>query len=174
MTAKKGTAGIFLLLTAVVFCPGAQNREGRDLEIPVLTAPPKIDGLLDNPAWQRAAVLENFTQFEPQEGAPPSEKTIGYIAYDEQNLYLAFRCFDSDPNAVRACLAQRDMVRGDDGVTIYLDTFNDKKRAFVFEVNPRGIQNDGVYTETRRMGGRGGGGGGRGCTARSRWGRGSG
>ena len=69
------------------------------------------------------------------------------------------RAYDSDPDAVRACLTKRDDVFGDDVITVYLDTFNDKKRAFVFQVNPCGVQVDGIYTETRRRGrGRGGGG----------------
>lgn len=120
---------------------------------------PKIDGELENPIWEEGVVLETFTQYEPQEGAQPTEKTIAYIGYDSKNLYIAVRCYDSNPKAIRACLTQRDNVIGDDGITVYLDTFNDKKRAFVFQVNPCGVQVDGIYTEERRRGrgGRGGG-----------------
>jgi hypothetical protein len=125
------------------------------LTVPELPSPPKIDGRLDNPIWETAVVLENFTQFEPQEGRAPTERTVAYLAHDRDHLYIAFRCDDSNAKAIRACLAPRDQVRGDDGVTVYLDTFNDMKRAFVFEVNPCGIQSDGVFTEG------GGGGGGR-------------
>ena len=123
---------------------------------------PKIDGIIDNPLWGQGAIIEDFTQYEPIEGAPPSEKTKVYIGYDEDNLYIALRCFDSDPKAIRACLTQRDKVQGDDEITVYLDTFNDKKRAFAFQVNPCGIQSDGVLTEggSRGGGGHGPGGGG--------------
>ena len=115
---------------------------------------PVIDGKFDSAIWEAGAVLENFTQYEPQEGSPPSERTVAYIGYDAKNLYIAVRCYDSDPNAIRANLTQRDKVMGDDEVSIYLDTFNDMKRAFVFQVNPCGIQSDGVYTEpTGRRGG---------------------
>ncbi|MBM3296157.1 MAG: carbohydrate binding family 9 domain-containing protein [Candidatus Aminicenantes bacterium] len=141
---------LFLLLPAAA--PAAQSPEFR-IAIPELSSPPKIDGRLDNPLWDAAVRLENFTQFEPQEGAKPSERTTAYLGHDRHNLYIAFRCYDSNPKAVRACLAPRDQVRGDDGVAVYLDTFNDRKRAFVFEVNPCGIQSDGVFAE--------GGGGGR-------------
>ena len=121
------------------------------------SASPQIDGKLEDSFWETAVILDNFTQYEPMEGAQPSEKTVAYIGYDKKNLYIAVRCFDSDPKAVRACLAQRDKVYGDDQVTVFLDTFNDKKRAFAFQVNPCGVQSDGVYTETRRRGrGRGG------------------
>jgi len=152
------------LLAAAAFgaaVAGAGVRpEAPELRVPRIEKAPEIDGLLDNPVWRGAAVLEGFTQYEPQEAAPPSERTVGYIAFDEDNLYFAFRCYDSDPKAVRASLTQRDQSRNDDTIRVYLDTFNDKKRALVFEVNPCGIQNDGVFTEGRRMGGRGGGMGG--------------
>lgn len=113
---------------------------------------PKIDGTLDNPVWKEGVVLDTFTQYEPQEGAEPTEKTAAYIGYDNKNLYIAVRAYDSNPKAIRACLTQRDKVMGDDGITVYLDTFNDKKRAFVFQVNPCGVQVDGIYTEERRRG----------------------
>ncbi len=131
------------------------------VSIPQLSEAPKIDGKLEDSVWREAVVLENFTQYEPLEGSDPTEKTIAYIGYDSNNLYLAIRCFDSNPKAVRACLTQRDKSMGDDEVTVYLDTFNDKKRAFAFVVNPCGVQTDGIFTEQRQMGrGRRGGGGG--------------
>ena len=160
---------LLLLVVGAVFSFSAQEPNPFSLDIPEFEKPPKIDGVLDNPLWLRGAVIENFTQFEPEEGAPPSEKTVGYIGYDKDSLYIAIRCFDSQPDTIRGCLTQRDQTRGDDCVRIYLDTFNDKRRAFVFEVNPCGIQNDGVFVEARRMmGGRGGGGGGGGFEAYDR------
>ncbi len=137
----------------------AENGNDYYLKIPEFPNPPQIDGKLENPLWKRGAVLQNFTQYEPQEGVKPSEETVAYIGFDKKNLYIAVRCFDSNPKAIRACLSKRDTVYGDDEITIYLDTFNDKKRAFVFQVNPCGIQTDGIYTEVRRRGrGRGSGG----------------
>jgi hypothetical protein len=118
--------------------------------IPTFRKPPRIDGKLDNPAWKEGAVLETFTQYEPVEGGAPSERTVAYLGHDKDNLYLAIRCYDSDPKAVRACLTQRDKVQDDDEISVYLDTFNDKKRAFVFRVNPCGVQTDGIYIEERR------------------------
>ena len=135
----------------------SENGNDYYLKIPDFPNPPQIDGKLENPLWKRGAVLQNFTQYEPQEGVKPSEETVAYIGYDKKNLYIAVRCFDSNPKAIRACLTKRDTVYGDDEITIYLDTFNDKKRAFVFQVNPCGIQTDGIYTEVRGRG-RGSGG----------------
>jgi len=66
------------------------------------------------------------------------------------NLYIAVRCYDSSPEAIRASLCKRDKAVGDDQITIYLDTFNDKKRAFTFQINPCGVQTDGIYSEFQR------------------------
>ncbi|MBN1224031.1 MAG: carbohydrate binding family 9 domain-containing protein, partial [Candidatus Aminicenantes bacterium] len=120
------------------------------LSIPEFNKPPKIDGRLDNLLWMQGAVIDKFTQYEPVEGKEPSERTVAYIGYDKDNLYIAIHCFDSNPKAVRACLTQRDKVENDDEVSVYLDTFNDKKRAFVFQVNACGVQTDGMYIESRR------------------------
>ena len=157
-TMRQHSFSIFIFCLLLALTSFAQeNGENYHIKIPEFTNPPKIDGILENPIWEKGAVLNTFTQYEPQEGASPSEKTVVYIGYDKKNLYIAFHCYDSNPKGIRACLTQRDSVFGDDDVTIYLDTFNDKKRAFVFQVNPFGIQVDGVYTEVRRRGrGRGG------------------
>jgi len=151
----------FSILLCLLFLPlfsfSQEKSHNYHIKIPEFTSPPKIDGKLENPLWKEAVVLDTFTQYEPQEGASPSEKTVVYIGYDKKNLYIGIHCFDSNSKAIRASLTNRDSVYGDDEVTIYLDTFNDKKRAFVFQVNPCGIQTDGIYTETRRRGrGRGG------------------
>ncbi|NQT80971.1 MAG: carbohydrate binding family 9 domain-containing protein [Candidatus Aminicenantes bacterium] len=148
---------LFFLLLFSRFSFPKEKSFNNHVKIPKFTSPPKIDGKLEETLWNNGAVLDSFTQYEPQEGASPSEKTVVYIGYDNKNLYIAVHCFDSNTKAIRACLTKRDSVYGDDEVTIYLDTFNDKKRAFVFQVNPCGIQTDGIYTETRRRGrGRGG------------------
>jgi hypothetical protein len=152
-----------LLFTSISLGKINKNTQdnGYSVNAAIFTHSPKIDGKLEDPFWENAVVLERFTQYEPQEGTTPSEKTTAYIGHDRKNLYIAVRCFDSNPKAIRACLTQRDEVYGDDEVTIYLDTFNDKKIAFAFQVNPCGVQSDGIYTETRpRHRGRGGGRGG--------------
>ena len=144
------------LLAAISVADDNNNGGNFRIRAPQFPSSPKIDGTLEIPVWEEGIVIDSFTQYEPVEGSEPSEKTVAYIGYDSKNLYIAVRAFDSDPKGVRACLTQRDQVMGDDVITVYLDTFNDKKRAFVFQVNPCGVQQDGIYTETRRRG-RGGG-----------------
>lgn len=152
-SAAKKTIPSFALLFLLCWIQALSMGEGngrylvRAVEFP---EPPRIDGSLDDPFWESAAVLEGFTQYEPREGSDPTEKTVARVGFDNQNLYIAIRCYDSNPQAVRACLTQRDKVMGDDEVVVYLDTFNDKKRAFAFLVNPCGVQSDGIYNESQR------------------------
>lgn len=130
------------------------------VKLPQFPTSPKIDGKLDENSWKDAVTIDSFTQYEPQEGGKPTEKTVAFLGYDAKNLYIGVKCYDSNPRAVRASLTKRDEFFGDDGITVFLDTFNDQKRAFAFQVNPCGVQVDGIYTENRRRGrGRGGEGG---------------
>jgi Domain of unknown function (DUF5916)/Carbohydrate family 9 binding domain-like len=121
--------------------PGAPLKE--PLQIPRLTKAPKIDGVLDNPIWETEALkIENFVQLTPKENGAPTEKTVAYLGYDEKNLYIAFRAYDSQPGKVRCSITKRDGCIEDDWVFVMLDTFNEKRRAFSFLLNPAGVQMD--------------------------------
>jgi hypothetical protein len=102
----------------------------------------KVDGVLDDAAWQTASVVELKYETRPGENTPPSVKTDVLLAYDDGHLYVAFRAQDPDPSAIRAHLSDRDDAFSDDFVGIVLDTFNDERRAFEFFVNPLGVQMD--------------------------------
>jgi hypothetical protein len=108
--------------------------------------PPLIDGKLDDEAWKQATVFKDFLQTKPGDNVAPSRESIAMMGYDSKFLYLGFHCFD-EPNNVRATVAKRDEVFGDDNVRVFLDTFNDQRRAYVLGWNPLGIQQDGIYTE---------------------------
>ena len=77
----------------------------------------------------------------------PSEKTVAYIGHDEKNIYFAFMCSDSEPDKIRASITARDRCLEDDWIAVFLDTFNEKRRAFTFFINPLGIQMDLIRTE---------------------------
>jgi hypothetical protein len=112
-----------------------------------LSQPPLIDGILDDEVWKQAAVLDNFYQISPGDNTAPSYPTKVMIGFDDKNLYLAFHAYD-DPTKVRATIAKRDNVLDtDDSVRILLDTYDDKRRAYVLVFNPFGVQQDGVRTE---------------------------
>jgi len=118
------------------------------VEIPrVEDAAVEIDGVLDEAVWARAAVLTNFSQHEPVDGRPAAERTEVLVWYAPDAIYFGIRAYDSRPDAIRATVADRDAIDGDDRVILYLDTFQDRRRAFFFAVNPLGIQADGVRTE---------------------------
>ncbi len=107
-----------------------------------------IDGNLDEEDWANAAIFGNFLQTYPGDNTAPSKKTEALLMYDDKNLYIAFKCWD-DRNLIRATVAKRDDVFGEDNVRVWLDTFDDQRRAYVFGWNPLGIQMDGIYTEGR-------------------------
>ncbi len=103
---------------------------------------PVLDGRLDDPAWAQAASVTDFETFIPEFGKAQPERTVAYMAYDQENLYFAFRCYDPHPELIKAALSRRDDVTSDDFVCINLDTFNDQQSLYAFYVNPLGIQGD--------------------------------
>ncbi|HZI87822.1 MAG TPA: DUF5916 domain-containing protein [Pyrinomonadaceae bacterium] len=116
--------------------------------IPKFSTAPVIDGKLDEPVWQGAAVLKDFYQIDPGDNIAPSKPTEVLIGYDPKFLYIAFRAFD-ETDKVRSTVAKRDNIFQDDYVGFFLDTFNDKRKAFEMFFNPLGIQGDGILTEGR-------------------------
>jgi len=120
--------------------------KAKPIVIPRFDKPPVIDGKLDEDLWQRAVVLKDFLQINPGDNIAPSKPTEMMMGYDTRFLYMAFRCFD-EPDKVRATVAKRDEVFGEDNVRIFLDTFNDQRRAYVLGFNPLGVQQDGIMTE---------------------------
>ncbi|MGH9804948.1 MAG: DUF5916 domain-containing protein, partial [Candidatus Acidiferrales bacterium] len=97
----------------------------------------------------RLARVEGFVQRVPADGQPASERTVTYLGYDEKNLYVIFICFDQEPHKIRARLTAREQVGGDDLVELWLDTFADQRRSYIFTANPFGIQEDALFTEAQ-------------------------
>ena len=118
------------------------------IAIPKVAERPVLDGKLDEKIWTEAAKLTDFVEYEPNDMVRGREKSIAYVAYDSQYLFLGFRAFESRPGQVRATVFPRE--RGgdaDDRVTFLLDTYLDKRRALEFKSNPFGIQTDGIKVE---------------------------
>jgi hypothetical protein len=107
---------------------------------------PAIDGKLDDEVWQQATVLKDFYQTLPGDNIAPSSPTMAMLGYDDKFFYLGIRAFN-DPRKIRATMAKRDDVMNDDYVSIYLDTFNDRRTAYVVMLNPLGIQQDGIFVD---------------------------
>ena len=109
-----------------------------------LAARPEIDGILDEALWTSAAVIDEFIQQEPDEGAPSTERTEVRIVYDGGNLYLGVRAFDPGADRVIATEMRRDANRilDEDNFQVILDTFMDSRSAYMFVVSPLGAQLD--------------------------------
>ena len=89
-------------------------------------------------------------EYFPGDNSVPPVETKAYVTYDDSNIYVAFKCFDPNPEQIRAHLMKRDEIFTfvqDDHITIMLDTFNDERRAFQYRVNPLGVQADAIFSE---------------------------
>src|SRR5262249_53694517 len=82
---------------------------------------------------------------DPHDGQPVTQRTEAYLGYDSSNFYVVFVCFDT--GKTRGRKARREDVTDDDTVEVMLDTFQDRRRAYVFQVNPLGVQWDAIWTE---------------------------
>jgi len=141
MSIRRTTSILALLAVLVSRLPAAAR--GGEFFRPLRAAvPPVIDGRLDDAVWREAPSLSAFKTFIPDFSREPSEKTVAYMAYDAENLYFAFKCYDREPDKIKAAVASRDTIRPDDFICINLDTFNDQQALSAFYVNPLGIQTD--------------------------------
>jgi hypothetical protein len=104
----------------------------------------KIDGELDEEAWEKALLLEISTEVWPLINEPAPVKTELLLTYGKNNFYAAFRAHDPEPNKVRARLRDHDSLGSDDWVGLILDTFNDERRNMQFLATALGVQTDGI------------------------------
>lgn len=137
--------------------------DGRSHQLDV--APPRIDttivvdGVLDEAVWRRAARLKGFSEYRPVDGSAATDSTEVLVWYSSDAIYFGIRAFEPHGNVVRATLPDRDNIDSDDNIQILLDTYSDHRRAFMFAVNPLGVQEDGVRSEGQDAGAAGGGSG---------------
>lgn len=107
-----------------------------------------LDGKLDEPAWARAPVMDQFWEYAPQEKVPAKVRTEARFAYDKNALYVGIRAFDPDMSKVRAPFARRDNVLADqDMIVLFVDPVGNRKFAHFFRVNPRGSIGDGLFND---------------------------
>ncbi len=110
------------------------------------TAPPKIDGLIDDACWQAVGPVSGFFQYDPVNGTKASEETLVWAAFDQDNLYFAFLMKDSQPGRIWAELTPRNEWEENDAIELILDAYNDKRTSLTFAVNPKGVQKNSVET----------------------------
>lgn len=105
-------------------------------------SPPVIDGDVSDAAWQAAPILDGFVQYEPLEGAPPSQRTELRVLYTDDALFVAAWMYDSAPDSVVAQLTRRDQGSHSDRILISIDSYFDRRTAFDFALNPVGVKLD--------------------------------
>ena len=128
---------------------------------------PVIDGRVNEAIWQSVQPISSFTQQDPIEGAPASEKTEVRVIVGKGNVYVSIVAFDSDPSKIIVSQARRDAsLTETDSIVMVFDTFNDNQNAFVFGTNPLGIEYDGQVAREGQSSGVQVGGGGAGGTQR--------
>ncbi|MFC1565059.1 DUF5916 domain-containing protein, partial [candidate division KSB1 bacterium] len=106
---------------------------------------PEIDGILNDSEWLGSVKVTGFIQMDPVEGDPASERTEVHIIYDEENLYIGIKCYDTDPENIKSNIESRDGEIESDYIALCFDTFHDHLNAFSFGTNPAGTKFDGMW-----------------------------
>ena len=139
---------MLLSLFAAVILQDTTAYDGRakrvHVDIPRIDTVITIDGVLDEPVWKRAARLTGFSQYQPVDGLPAVEPTEVLTWYAPDAIYFGIKAREIHGNVVRATHANRDNIDSEDQVQILLDTDNGRQIAFLFGVNPYGVQQDGT------------------------------
>lgn len=103
--------------------------------------PPRVDGVLDDDIWNTGEWCGDFRQLRPFENRPPSQQTQFKIYYDDNNLYVGIRCFDTSPDSIEQRMSRRDGFQGD-WVEINIDSYHDLRTAFSFTITAAGVKGD--------------------------------
>ena len=137
--------------TLVLFCVTlfaghlllAQTPDSRSAAALKILSAPRFDGNLNEDFWKQAIPVTQFIQREPAEGAPATEVTQVVFAYDQTDLWIGVRCYQSDMSKVVAKSFQRDFDEdGEDNVQIVISPFNDQRSGYLFMINPLGARMD--------------------------------
>ena len=140
---RLSAAALLLLCVSDAAAVYTINGERKSFEIRRATSTPIIDGRLDDAAWEGAAFVDDFHQTVPTNGAPPTEQTIVRVTYDDEYLYIAADLRDSSPDEIRATqMVQGKMFFSDDRFWVMLDSFNNKRNDYFFQVNANGVRRE--------------------------------
>ena len=154
----QGTTGFRVAPSAVIdgppppVPPGVVTRDaaGRvTLRAVGLREPLVLDGRLDEPVYGTVPAVSDFVQQVPDEGAPATERTEAWIFFDDRNLYISARCWDSHPERMIANEMRRDgQIFQNENFAVALDTYYDRRNGFLFHTNPLGGMFDGDVRPT--------------------------
>ncbi len=134
------------LVSLLIPVTSAQETEKKRYKVTRLTTAPLIDGILNDEAWKEGTWSDNFTQNRPYNGKPATQNTEFKILFDEDNLYVAIKSYDTSPDSIVNRLTRRDQADGD-LVGIILDSFHDLRTGFLFGVSSAGVKYDQMFTD---------------------------
>ncbi len=137
-----------ILVFAVVFV-NANEIQKKIYTTQKTSTPPVIDGHLDKDVWGQVAWGGDFVQHTPNEGEAPSQKTVFKILYDDNNLYVFIKAYDTEVDKISQLLSRRDNFTGD-FVEINIDSDFDKQTAFSFSAMASGVKGDEMITQDGR------------------------
>ncbi len=132
---------LLILLSGLTLVLPAQEYEKRTCTATRTGAAPVIDGELDDEAWTEGEWEGGFWQYAPEEGAPVSQKTEFKLLYDDYNIYVAIKAYDTAPDSIVSRMTRRDDTEGDK-VSVAIDSYFDQRTAFGFEVSAAGVKGD--------------------------------
>jgi hypothetical protein len=136
-----------LLVTLLLAAPILAGNSPRSIQASRATAPIVLDGMLYDRQWEAATPVDDFTQFYPDEGAAPTERTSVRMLYDDKAIYVGVLCYDREPQKIVSQLTRRDRTSEADRFTVQIDSYHDHRTAFVFSVNVAGVQSDGFLSQ---------------------------
>ncbi|MBV9773789.1 MAG: carbohydrate binding family 9 domain-containing protein [Gemmatimonadetes bacterium] len=135
-------ASVALLGAVLLSPPSDSSKSVNAVRVPSGQAAPVIDGRLDEAVWRAASPAGGFVQYTPNPGAPATQRTEAWVAYDDQAVYVGVRLYDTHPDSVVGQLARRDQNPYSDRVIVAFDSYHDRRTAYAFGVNPRGVKTD--------------------------------
>lgn len=103
---------------------------------------PTIDGVPGDPVWETAPLIDQFLEYEPNEGAETRFRTEARLLYDDRNLYVLVRMFDPAPDSIVSQLARRDVRVYSEHVKLVIDSYHDRRTAYQFALSPAGVKRD--------------------------------
>ena len=141
-----------LLFTVEAAAAYAANGARKSFEIFRTESPPVIDGKLDDAVWRATEYVDDFHQTSPGDGTAPTERTLVRVTYDDEFLYIAANMLDSEPQAIQAKqMIQGQLFRSDDRFWVTLDSFNNKRNDYFFQVNANGVRRDALRENNARF-----------------------
>lgn len=144
---RPASSQIYIILFILLFLTSSFSAQSKSVKAVKVNEAPLINGLLDDPVWQRGIITNDFLQQEPVPNSNPSLKTEFRIIYDDENLYIGVICYDDEPDKIIAREMKWDgFISADDNIKLIFDTFNDDRSAYWFGTNPLGSQDDALLT----------------------------